>query len=99
MIQSPYIVPSARFGSEMGDIKRVDRRLRDGHIDAYKQNHMGISEENIATKCEFTREMQDKLALESNNKAENSIKKNRFKEEIVSVAIFIRRRQLETIDK
>lgn len=99
MSQAPYIVPTARFGSKMGDITMVDSMLTDGLIDAFNQYHMGITAENIATKFEFTREMQDKLALESQNKAENAIKNNRFKEEIVPVDVLIRRGKIETIDK
>ncbi|HBF5133331.1 TPA: acetyl-CoA C-acetyltransferase [Clostridioides difficile] len=99
MSQAPYIVPTARFGSKMGDITMVDSMLTDGLIDAFNQYHMGITAENIATKFEFTREMQDKLALESQSKAENAIKNNRFKEEIVPVDVLIRREKIETIDK
>ena len=99
MSQAPYIVPTARFGSKMGDITMVDSMLTDGLIDAFNQYHMGITAENIATKFEFTREMQDKLALESQNKAENAIKNNRFKEEIIPVDVLIRRGKIETIDK
>ncbi|HFL2425792.1 TPA: acetyl-CoA C-acetyltransferase [Clostridioides difficile] len=99
MSQAPYIVPTARFGSKMGDITMVDSMLTDGLIDAFNQYHMGITAENIATKFEFTREMQDKLALESQNKAENAIKNNRFKEEIVPVDVLIRRGKIETIHK
>lgn len=99
MSQAPYIVPTARFGSKMGNITMVDSMLTDGLIDAFNQYHMGITAENIATKFEFTREMQDKLALESQNKAENAIKNNRFKEEIVPVDVLIRRGKIETIDK
>lgn len=98
MSQAPYIVPTARFGSKMGDITMVDSMLTDGLIDAFNQYHMGITAENIATKFEFTREMQDKLALESQTKAEKAIKANRFKEEIVPVDILIRRGKMETID-
>ncbi len=79
MSQAPYIVPTARFGSKMGNITMVDSMLTDGLIDAFNQYHMGITAENIATKFEFTREMQDKLALESQNKAENAIKTTALK--------------------
>ncbi|MBY2475939.1 acetyl-CoA C-acetyltransferase [Clostridioides difficile] len=98
MSQAPYIVPTARFGSKMGNITMVDSMLTDGLIDAFNQYHMGITAENIATKFEFTREMQDNLALESQNKAEKAIKSNRFKDEIVPVDILVRRGKVETID-
>lgn len=98
MSQAPYIVQTARFGSKMGNITMVDSMLTDGLIDAFNQYHMGITAENIATKFEFTREMQDNLALESQNKAEKAIKSNRFKDEIVPVDILVRRGKVETID-
>ncbi|NMS90270.1 acetyl-CoA C-acetyltransferase [Clostridioides difficile] len=98
MSQAPYIVPTARFGSKMGNTTMVDSMLTDGLIDAFNQYHMGITAENIATKFEFTREMQDKLALESQNKAEKAIKNNRFKDEIVPVDILVRHGKVETID-
>ncbi|MCC0650416.1 acetyl-CoA C-acetyltransferase [Clostridioides sp. ZZV15-6598] len=98
MTQSPYIIPTARFGSKMGNVTMIDSMLTDGLIDAFNQYHMGITAENVADKFEITREMQDKIALESQNKAEEAIKNNRFKDEIVPVEVAINRREIKTID-
>ncbi|UWD50117.1 acetyl-CoA C-acetyltransferase [Clostridioides difficile] len=98
MSQSPYIIPTARFGSKMGNVNMVDSMLTDGLIDAFNQYHMGITAENVADKFGITREMQDKIALESQNKAEEAIKNNRFKDEIVPVEVAINRREIKTID-
>nr|UWI49254.1 acetyl-CoA C-acetyltransferase [Clostridioides difficile] len=98
MSQSPYIIPTARFGSKMGNVTMVDSMLTDGLIDAFNQYHMGITAENVADKFGITREMQDKIALESQNKAEEAIKNNRFKDEIVPVEVAINRREIKTID-
>lgn len=98
MSQSPYIIPTARFGSKMGNVTMVDIMLTDGLIDAFNQYHMGITAENIADKFGITREMQDKMALESQNKAEEAIKNNRFKDEIVPVEVAVNRREIKTID-
>lgn len=98
MSQSPYIIPTARFGSKMGNVTMVDSMLTDGLVDAFNQYHMGITAENIADKFKFTREMQDKIALESQNKAEEAIKNNRFKDEIIPVEVTINRREIKTID-
>ncbi|MGX9757416.1 acetyl-CoA C-acetyltransferase [Clostridioides difficile] len=98
MSQSPYIIPTARFGSKMGNVTMVDSMLTDGLIDAFNQYHMGITAENVADKFGITREMQDKIALESQNKAEEAIKSNRFKDEIVPVEVAINRREIKTID-
>ncbi|MCC0659959.1 acetyl-CoA C-acetyltransferase [Clostridioides sp. ZZV14-6154] len=98
MSQSPYIIPTARFGSKMGNVTMVDSMLTDGLIDAFNQYHMGITAENVADKFGITREMQDKIALESQNKAEEAIKNNRFKDEIVPVEVTINRKEIKTID-
>lgn len=98
MSQSPYIIPTARFGSKMGNVTMVDSMLTDGLIDAFNQYHMGITAENVADKFGITREMQDKIALESQNKAEEAIKNNRLKDEIVPVEVTINRKEIKTID-
>ncbi|MGO0905786.1 acetyl-CoA C-acetyltransferase [Clostridioides difficile] len=98
MSQSPYIIPTARFGSKMGNVTMVDSMLTDGLVDAFNQYHMGITAENVADKFKFAREMQDKIALESQNKAEEAIKNNRFKDEIIPVEVTINRREIKTID-
>ncbi|MCC0633213.1 acetyl-CoA C-acetyltransferase [Clostridioides sp. ZZV15-6388] len=98
MSQSPYIIPTARFGSKMGNVTMVDSMLTDGLIDAFNQYHMGITAENVADKFGITREMQDKIALESQNKAEEAIKNNRFKDEMVPVEVTINRKEIKTID-
>lgn len=87
MSQSPYVLPDTRWGKKMGDGKIVDTMLKDGLVDAFSDIHMGITAENIVEKYNFTREQQDQLAVNSQNRAEEAIKSNRFKEEIVPVQI------------
>ena len=48
---------------------------------------MGVTAENVAEKFELTREMEDELAVSSQNRAEAAIKAGRFKEEIVPIAV------------
>lgn len=87
MSQAPYVLPDARWGKRMGDGKMIDTMLKDGLVDAFNDIHMGITAENIVEKYNFTREQQDELAVNSQNRAEAAIKANRFKEEIVPVQI------------
>lgn len=87
MSQAPYILPATRFGQRMGDGKVVDSMINDGLTDAFNNYHMGMTAENIAAKYEFSRDMQDQLALESQRKAELAITNNRFQEEIVPVEV------------
>ena len=57
--------------------------LVDGLTEFYGNYHMGITAENVAKKWNITREDQDNFALSSQTKAQNAIKKKRFKDEII----------------
>lgn len=86
MSQSPHYI-RMRDGLKMGDGKLVDSMVADGLTDAYNQYHMGITAENIAERCTLSREDQDKLALESQQKAAAARAAGKFKDEIVPVSI------------
>lgn len=57
--------------------------LKDGLTEFYGNYHMGITAENVAKKWNITREDQDNFALASQIKAQEAIKKKRFKDEII----------------
>ena len=87
MSQAPYLLKSTRWGQRMGNGTIEDYMVHDGLWDIFNDYHMGMTAENIAEKWNLTREEQDQLSLESQNKAEAAIKAGRFKDEIVSVEI------------
>ena len=87
MSASPHVLPNSRNGARMGDWKLVDTMINDGLWDVYNQYHMGITAENVAKKYGITREMQDALALASQQKAAAAQDAGRFKDEIVDVLI------------
>ncbi|MGP6140517.1 acetyl-CoA C-acetyltransferase [Jeotgalibaca sp. A127] len=87
MSRAPYILPNYRFGGRMGNGEIIDTMLHDGLHDAFHDYHMGVTAENIAEKYGITREEQDQLALESQNRAEAAITSGRFKDEIVPISI------------
>ena len=87
MTNAPYLLPKARWGQRMGDGKLVDYMVYDGLTDVYNQYHMGITAENIAEQWGLTREEQDRIAVQSQNRAEEAQKSGKFKEEIVPVQI------------
>ena len=87
MSQSPYLVPSARWGQRMGDGKLVDSMLTDGLVCGFDGIHMGITAENIAADFCIPREEQDALAAESQRRAVAAIESGRFKDEIVPVEV------------
>ena len=69
MSASPHVLMGSRDGARMGDTKLVDTMINDGLFDVYNKYHMGITAENVAKKYGITREMQDALALASQQKA------------------------------
>ncbi len=87
MSAAPYVLDGARWGMRMGDAKAVDMMIKDGLWCAFNDSHMGITAENLAERYGITREMQDKFALESQEKAHAAIESGRFKDEIVPVSI------------
>ena len=86
MSQAPHAA-YLRSGQKMGDLAFIDTMLKDGLIDAFEGYHMGVTAENVARQWQITREMQDKFAVASQNKAEAARKAGRFKEEIAPVTI------------
>jgi acetyl-CoA C-acetyltransferase len=87
MSAAPHVLNGSRDGQRMGDWKMTDTMIVDGLWDVYNQYHMGITAENVAKAHGITREMQDALALGSQQKAAAAQDAGRFKDEIVGVAI------------
>ncbi len=87
MSASPHVLNGSRDGQRMGDWKMTDTMIVDGLWDVYNQYHMGITAENVAKAHGITREMQDALALGSQQKAAAAQAAGKFKDEIVGVTI------------
>jgi len=90
MSLSPHVA-NLRRGQKMGDMSFVDCMIRDGLWDAFNDYHMGITAENVAEQWGISREMQDALAVASQNKAEAAQKAGFFKDEIIPVTLKSRR--------
>ena len=86
MSQAPHAA-YLRAGTKMGALEFTDTMLKDGLIDAFHGYHMGVTAENVAQRWQITREMQDKFAVASQNKAEAARRSGRFKDEIAPVTI------------
>ena len=83
MSASPHVLLGSRDGQRMGDWKMIDSMIVDGLWDVYNQYHMGITAENVAKAHGITREMQDALALASQQKAAAAQDAGKFVDEIV----------------
>ncbi|MBZ0225400.1 MAG: acetyl-CoA C-acetyltransferase [Comamonas sp.] len=87
MSLAPHVLNGSRTGQRMGDWKMTDTMIVDGLWDVYNEYHMGITAENVAKQEGITREMQDALALASQQKAAAAQDAGKFKDEIVPVLI------------
>ena len=87
MSASPHVLLNSRDGQRMGDWKMADTMIVDGLWDVYNQYYMGITAENVAKAHNITRDMQDFLALASQQKASAAQDAGKFKDEIVGVSI------------
>ena len=86
MSRVPFASLNMRWGARMGDTKMVDMMIGALH-DPFHNIHMGVTAENIAAKWGITREDQDKLAVESHNRAERASQTGVFKDQIVPVTL------------
>lgn len=95
MSLAPYLLDAkARWGYRLGDGQLSDVILRDGLLCATHGYHMGITAENVAREYGISREMQDELALLSQQKAVAAIHSGTFQAEIVPVSVTSRKKTI-----
>jgi acetyl-CoA C-acetyltransferase len=87
MSNIPYYVPKARFGYKYGKAEMPDGLERDGLLDAYQNQAMGIFADATAKKYKISREDQDAFAIQSYKRAAEATANGSFANEIVPVAI------------
>jgi acetyl-CoA C-acetyltransferase len=90
MSRGGYLTPGLRWGARMGDTKSIDMMVG-ALTDPFDTVHMGITAENIAAKWGVTREDQDALALQSQQRASKAIAAGHFKSQIVPVELKTRK--------
>ena len=76
-----------RNGQKFGPATMVDGLQKDGLLDAYNQLAMGICADNCAVEHEFSREDQDKFAIQSYERSAKAWKEGKFDNEVVPVEI------------
>ncbi|MBO98579.1 MAG: acetyl-CoA C-acyltransferase [Flavobacteriales bacterium] len=99
MSNVPHYLNKVRTGQKLGDVKVIDGLIKDGLTDVYNNIHMGVCAEKCASEMSFSREEQDKFAIESYNKSTNANLKGNFKNEIVPVEIKQRNGNISIIDE
>ncbi|MEP7327943.1 MAG: acetyl-CoA C-acyltransferase family protein [Betaproteobacteria bacterium] len=86
MSRAVYMNLTQRWGARMGDTKMVDAMVG-ALTDPFDTIHMGVTAENVATRCGITREQQDSFAVESHRRATQAIAKGYFKDQILSIEL------------
>ena len=81
----------ARTGTKFGPAKMEDGMQRDGLVDAYDQNAMGVCADACATEYNFTREDQDAYAIQSYQRSAAAWEAGKFDNEVVPVEVPQRR--------
>ncbi|NNL16057.1 MAG: acetyl-CoA C-acyltransferase [Flavobacteriaceae bacterium] len=81
----------ARSGNKFGPITLEDGMQKDGLVDVYDQNAMGVCADLCAKEYEFTREDQDNFAIQSYSRSMEAWKGGRFDNEVVPVIVPQRR--------
>jgi len=88
MTNAPYLLPKARGGMRMGHSQVMDHMFLDGLEDAYEKGRlMGTFAEECAGSYDFTRESQDKFAIESLTRAKRANEDGSFAWEIAPVTL------------
>ncbi|MDO6598004.1 acetyl-CoA C-acyltransferase [Oceanihabitans sp. 2_MG-2023] len=89
----------ARTATKFGPAKMEDGMQRDGLVDAYDQNAMGVCADACATEYEFSREDQDAYAIQSYTRSAAAWEAGKFNNEVVPVEVPQRRGEPVVINK
>jgi acetyl-CoA C-acetyltransferase len=87
MSQAPYLLPGARFGFRMGDVKALDAMVHDGLTNPFSGKQMFVEATEVGEELEMTRADLDRWALRSHELALKATDEGRLPEEIVPVTV------------
>ncbi len=90
MSQIPHYV-QMRSGTKFGPATLVDGMQKDGLVDAYDGNAMGVCADLCAKEYKFTREDQDAFAIESYKRSAAAWEVGKFDDEVIPVEVPQRR--------
>ncbi|MFD0836511.1 acetyl-CoA C-acyltransferase [Mariniflexile aquimaris] len=89
----------ARTGTKFGPTSLIDGMQKDGLVDAYDQNAMGVCADACATEYKFTREDQDAFAIQSYKRSAAAWDAGKFDNEVVPVEVPQRRGEPVIVSK
>ncbi|MBO6828877.1 acetyl-CoA C-acyltransferase [Allomuricauda sp.] len=88
-----------RTSTKFGPSTLVDGMQKDGLVDAYDQNAMGVCADACATEYKFSREDQDAYAIQSYKRSAEAWKAGKFNNEVVPVEVPQRRGEPITVSE
>ncbi len=80
-----------RTGQKFGPSTLIDGMQKDGLVDVYDQNAMGVCADACAIEHNFSREEQDQFAIQSYKRSAEAWKSGKFTNEVVPVEVPQRR--------
>ena len=99
MSLAPHLLPN-RFATKNGNCTMIDALFHDGLTDAFSNEAMGITAENLVEKYGFTRQQLDEFAAQSQQKAYQAQQNGAFDKEITPIEITNKKtKQVVAIDK
>ncbi len=100
MSQVPFYAENNRWGAKYGNTTLVDGLAKDGLVDVYKNEALGVCAELCASEMKISREEQDAFAISSYKKAADAWTNGRFAAEIVPVKVKTKKGEIEvTVDE
>jgi acetyl-CoA C-acetyltransferase len=87
MSQAPYLLPNARFGFRMGDVKALDAMTHDGLTNPFTEKQMINEASEVGNELEISRVDMDRFAERSHRLASEATDAGRLAEEIVGVTV------------
>lgn len=81
----------ARHGKKFGPISLEDGMQKDGLVDAYNQQAMGVCADACATEYGFSREDQDAFAIQSYTRSTEAWTSGKFDNEVIPIEVPQRR--------
>lgn len=89
----------ARTGTKFGPATLEDGMQKDGLVDAYDHNAMGVCADACATEYNFSREAQDAYAIQSYKRSSDAWESGKFDNEVVPVEVPQRRGEPKIVSK
>jgi acetyl-CoA C-acetyltransferase len=87
MSSVPFYAGEMRWGNKYGNVTLADGLAKDGLVDAYDGQAMGMAGELCASSCNISREEQDSFAVASYRRAQAAWEAGQFDKEVIPVEV------------